>query len=40
MGGGRGIEVQQIPPSDQGAYFHSLRVHVQVVVWSKLGENV
>ena len=39
-GGVGGIEVQRIPPNDRTAYFHSLRVHVQVVVWSKLGENV
>ena len=33
-------EVQQTPPNDWAAYFHSLRLHVQVVVWLMLDENV
>ena len=30
------IDPQKLPPTENAAYFHSLRVHLQVVLWKKL----
>ena len=30
------IKPQSLPPTDRGAYFHSLRVHLQVIEWKSL----
>lgn len=33
------IEPQKLPPSERAAFFHSLRVHLQVVIWESLGTD-
>ena len=30
------IDPQKLPPTERAAFFHSLRVHLQVVLWLKL----
>ena len=30
------IDPQKLPPTERAAYFHSLRVHLQVILWFKL----
>ena len=30
------IDPQKLPPTERAAYFHSLRVHLQVILWKKL----
>lgn len=30
------IDPQKLPPTEKTAYFHSLRVHLQVIIWSNL----
>ena len=33
------IDPQKLPPTERAAYFHSLRVHLQVILWLKLTNN-
>ena len=33
------LHPQNLPPTERAAYFHSLRVHLQVVLWHKLTNN-
>ena len=33
------IEPQKLPPTENAAYFHALRVHLQVILWQKLSHN-
>ncbi len=33
------IEPQKLPPTERAAFFHSLRVHLQVVIWENLGNS-
>ena len=28
----------ELPPTPRAAYYHSLRVHLQVVTWESMGE--
>ena len=30
------IDPQKLPPTERAAYFHSLRVHLQVILWKRL----
>ena len=30
---------QKLPPTERAAYFHSLRVYLQVILWFKLTNN-
>ncbi len=32
----KAIDPQKLPPTERAAYFHSLRVHLQVVLWKEL----
>ena len=36
---GSAIEPQRLPPTESAAYFHSLRVHLQVVRWRTLNND-
>ena len=36
---GKKVEHERLPPTERTAFFHSLRVHQQVVVWAKLTNN-
>ena len=36
---GKKVEPERLPPTERTAFFHSLRVHQQVVVWAKLANN-
>ncbi len=33
------LDPQKLPPTERAAYFHSLRVHLQVILWRKLTNN-
>ena len=33
------LDPQKLPPTARAAYFHSLRVHLQVALWKALGNN-
>ena len=33
------IDPQKLPPTERTAYFHYLRVHLQVIIWSNLSGN-
>ena len=35
----RAIEPQKLPPTERAAHFHSLRVHLQVILWKKLAHE-
>ena len=35
----KSIDPQKLPPTERAAYFHSLRVHLQVILWFKLTNN-
>ena len=30
------IDPQKLPPTERAAHYHSLRVHLQVIIWEKL----
>ena len=30
------LDPQKLPPTERAAYYHSLRVHLQIIVWKKL----
>ena len=32
----KAIDPQKLPPTERAAHFHSLRVHLQVMLWKKL----
>ena len=32
------ILTEKLPPTPRAAYYHSLRVHLQVVTWESMGE--
>ena len=32
------ILTENLPPTPRAAYYHSLRVHLQVVTWESMGE--
>ena len=36
---GSAIEPQRLPPTESAAYFHSLRVHLQVVRWRTVNND-
>ena len=36
---GSAIERQRLPPTERAAYFHSLRVHLQVIRWRTLNND-
>ena len=29
------LDPQKLPPTERAAYFHSLRVHLQIIVWKR-----
>ena len=33
------LDPQKLPPTEKAAYFHSLRVHLQVIIWKTLVNN-
>ena len=33
------LDPQKLPPTERAAYFHSLRVHLQVIIWKTLVNN-
>lgn len=33
------LDPQKLPPTERAAYFHSLRVHLQIILWKKLTNN-
>ena len=33
------LDPQKLPPTERAAYYHSLRVHLQVIIWKKLTGN-
>ena len=34
------LDPQKLPPTGRAAYFHSLRVHLQIIMWSKLSIDI
>ena len=36
---GRKIEPERLPPSERAAAFHSMRVHLQVMIWKNLNST-
>lgn len=34
------VELEQMPPTDGAAYFHSLRVHLQIMQWKLLEDGM
>ena len=32
------IQPEKLPPTPRAAYYHSLRVHLQVMTWESMGE--
>lgn len=36
---GKVIDPQKLPPTERAAYFHSLRVHLQVILWKELNHE-
>ncbi len=36
---GKVLEPERLPPTERAAFFHSLRVHYQVVVWTQLSDD-
>jgi len=34
------LDPQKLLPTEQAAYFHSLRVHLQIITWSKLSIDI
>ena len=32
----KAIDPQKLPPTERAAFYHSLRVHLQVTLWKKL----
>ena len=33
------LDPQKLPPTERTAYFHSLRVHLQIIVWKRLSNG-
>ena len=33
------IEPQKLPPTERAAYYHALRVHLQITIWRQLSDN-
>ena len=33
------LDPQKLPPTERAAHYHSLRVHLQVIIWKKLSNN-
>ena len=33
------LDPQKLPPTERAAYFHSLRVHLQIIVWKRLSNG-
>ena len=33
------VDPQKLPPTERAAHYHSLRVHLQVLIWKKLSNN-
>ena len=33
------LDPQKLPPTERAAYYHSLRVHLQVALWKELGSS-
>ena len=33
------LDPQKLPPTERAAHYHSLRVHLQVMIWKKLSNN-
>ena len=34
------LDPQKLPPTERAAHFHSLRVHLQVIIWKELSNNI
>ncbi len=39
MSNGKVLEPERLPPTERAAFFHHLRVHYQVVVWTQLSDD-
>ncbi len=39
MSNGKVLEPERLPPTERAAFFHSLRVHYQVVVWTQPSDD-
>ena len=35
----KAIDPQKLPPTERAAYFHSLRVHLQIILWKELKQK-
>ena len=33
------LDLQKLPPTERAAYFHSLRVHLQIIIWKRLSNG-
>ena len=33
------LDPQKLQPTERAAYFHSLRVHLQIIVWKRLSNG-
>ena len=34
------LDSQKLPPTERAAHYHSLRVHLQVIIWKELSNNI
>ena len=34
------LDPQKLPPTERAAHYHSLRVHLQVIIWKELSNNI
>ena len=37
---GKTLEPERLPPTERASFFHSLRVHHQIIVWKELSSEV
>ena len=34
------LDLQKLPPTERAAHYYSLRVHLQVIIWKELSNNI